>query len=246
MSIVKEARTQNPTFSAAVSVWQEISSGAQKYWRPSDFPHLPTAAVLQTLSRLCRAGQLERVSKGIYYLPHPTRFGRSRPSSAEIQQLSTPQNLLPAGITAANLLGFTTQNSISGEYATSANSFPLKIAGTSVRIHTRRPAAWHNLLPMDAALLDFLRSRGQLSELTPLETKQKLLTYFQEDSRFKRLMKVIGTEPPRVRAMVGAIGQEIKAHEHSLESIRQSLNPVSKFDFGILSNLQYARKWQAK
>jgi hypothetical protein len=59
-------------------------------------------------------------------------------------------------------------------------------------------------------------------------------------------MKVIGTEPPRVRAMVGAIGQEIKAHEHSLESIRQSLNPVSKFDFGILSNLQYAREWQAK
>jgi hypothetical protein len=72
--------------------------------------------------------------------------------------------------------------------------------------------------------VDFLRSRGQLSELTPLETKQKLLAYFQEDSRFKRLMKVIGTEPPRVRAMLGAIGQEIKAHEHSLESIRQSLN----------------------
>jgi hypothetical protein len=246
MSIVKETRIQNPTSSAAISVWQEISSGAQKYWRPSDFPHLPKAAVLQTLSRLCRAGRLERVSKGIYYFPHPTRFGRSRPSTAEIQQLSTPQNLLPAGITAANLLGFTTQNSFSGEYATSANSFPLKIAGTSVRIHTRRPAAWHNLLPMDAALLDFLRSRGQLSELTPLETKRKLLTYFQEDSRFKRLMKVIGTEPPRVRAMIGAIGQEIKEHEQSLELIRQSLNPVSKFDFGILSNLQYAREWQAK
>jgi hypothetical protein len=122
----------------------------------------------------------------------------------------------------------------------------LKIAGTSVRIHTRRPAAWHNLLPLDAALLDFLRSRGQLSELTPLESKQKLLAYFQEDSRFERLMEVISTEPPRVRAMVGAIGQEIGQQGRSLEVIRQSLNPVSKFDFGILSNLQYAREWQAK
>jgi hypothetical protein len=99
---------------------------------------------------------------------------------------------------------------------------------------------------MDAALLDFLRSRGQLSELTPLETKQKLLSYFREDSRFERLMEVIGTEPPRVRGMLGAIGQEIEEHEQSLELIRQSLNPVSKFDFGILSNLQYAQEWQAK
>jgi hypothetical protein len=114
---------------------------------------------------------------------------------AEVQQLSTPQTLLPAGVTAANLLGFTTQNSSSGEYATSAGSFPLKIAGQQVRIHTRRPSAWQNLSPFDAALLDLLRSRGQHSELSPLETKQKLLAYFQEDQRFDRLTEVVKTEP---------------------------------------------------
>lgn len=59
-------------------------------------------------------------------------------------------------------------------------------------------------------------------------------------------MEVIATEPPRVRAMVGAIGQEIGQQEQSLEVIHQSLNPISKFDFGILSNLQYAQEWQAK
>jgi hypothetical protein len=79
-----------------------------------------------------------------------------------------------------------------------------------------------------------------------LETKQKLLAYFHEDGRFERLMQVIATEPPRVRAMVGAIGQEIGQQDRSLELIRQSLNPISRFDFGILSNLQYAREWQAK
>jgi hypothetical protein len=240
-----QAKIQQPT-SAAGNIWHQISSGDREYWRASDFPHFPTAAVMQTLSRLCKAGKLQRVSKGIYYIPHQTRFGLSRPSIAEIHQLSTPQNLLPAGITAANLLGFTTQNSLTGEYATPANSFPLKIAGDRVRIHTRRPAIWQNLTPIDAALLDFLRSRGRLSELTPLETKQKLLDFFRGSSRFEELLPVIATEPPRVRAMVGAIGQEIGKNDRVLESLRQSLNPISKFDFGILNNLQYAKEWQAK
>jgi Family of unknown function (DUF6088) len=237
---------QSQKTSTAVEIWQEISSSQQKYWRASDFSHLPIAAVLQTLSRLSRNGKLERVSKGIYYFPHQTRFGRSHPSLAEIQQLSTSQTLLPAGVTAANLLGFTTQNSSYGEYATSAGSFPLKIAGQQVRIHTRRPSAWQNLSPFDAALLDLLRSRGQHSELSPLETKQKLLAYFQEDQRFDRLTEVVKTEPSRVRAMVGAIGQEIEIDHENLDLLRQTLNPVSRFDFGILKCLQYAKEWQAK
>jgi hypothetical protein len=242
----EKTNIQNPKTSAAVEIWQEISSSQQKYWRASDFPHLPIAAVLQTLSRLSRDGKLERVSKGIYYFPHQTRFGRSLPSLAEVQQLSTPQTLLPAGITAANLLGFTTQNSSYGEYATPAGSFPLKIAGQHVRIHTRRPSAWQNLSPLDAALLDLLRSRGQHSELSPLETKHKLLAYFQEDQRFDRLTEVVKTEPSRVRAMIGAIGQEIGIDHENLDLLRQSLNPVSRFDFGLLKCLQYAKKWQAK
>jgi hypothetical protein len=237
---------QSPKTFAAAEIWQEISTSQQKYWRSSDFPHLPIAAVLQTLSKLSRNGKLERVSKGIYYFPHQTRFGRSHPSLAEVQQLSTPQTLLPAGVTAANLLGFTTQNSSYGEYATSAGSFPLKIAGQQVRIHTRRPSAWQNLSPFDAALLDLLRSRGQHSELSPLETKQKLLAYFQEDQRFDRLTEAIKTEPPRVRAMMGAIGQEIGIDQQDLDLLRQTLNPVSRFDFGIFKCLQYAKEWQAK
>jgi hypothetical protein len=45
--------------------------------------------------------------------------------------------------------------------------------------------------------------------------------------------------------MLGAIGQELgKSHQH-LEKLRQSLNPISPFDFGILRNLRYAKDWQA-
>jgi hypothetical protein len=95
-------------------------------------------------------------------------------------------------------------------------------------------------------LLDFLRKRGESSELSPEETVEKLLGYFSEKGRFDRLVGVAQSEPPRVRAMLGAIGQQLGHHETMLLSLRQSLNPLSRFDFGLLAALAHAREWQAK
>ncbi len=64
--------------------------------------------------------------------------------------------------------------------------------------------------------------------------------------RFARLLKVAPAEPPRVRAMLGAIGQQIGQPESVLAPLRESLNPLSRFEFGILAALTYARRWQAK
>jgi Family of unknown function (DUF6088) len=233
--------------SAVAKIKHEICREEGRYWRQSDFPSLPPAAVSQALSRLAKAGELERVSKGLYYRPRETRFGRSRPSQREIQQkVDINPAVKPVGISATNLLGFTTQNSIQGEVATSANSAPRKILGSHVRIHTRRPSTWDKLSVTDAALLDFLRSRGKLSELSLSETKQRLLRYFKDGDRFERIAEIAEAEPPRVRAMLGAIGQEIGKSTKKLEPLRKSLNPVSRFDFGILQNLLYAKDWQAK
>jgi hypothetical protein len=46
--------------------------------------------------------------------------------------------------------------------------------------------------------------------------------------------------------MLGAIGQETKKSQQVLKDLRDSLNPLSKFDFGVLNNLKYAKEWQAK
>jgi len=53
-------------------------------------------------------------------------------------------------------------------------------------------------------------------------------------------------EPPRVRAMLGAIGQEIGIPERQLQKLRSSLGPVSRYDFGRLASLPHAKQWQAK
>jgi hypothetical protein len=228
-------------------VRRRIEAGGERVWRLADFEGMPFTAVAQALSRLTRAGTIQRLGKGLYYRSRPTAFGPSKPNNTQIRSLSLRRKgVYPAGIAAANLLGFTTQSPARVEVATDGLSLPRLIVGKETVIHTRRPESWRDLSQTDAAILDFLRRRGGPSELSAKETKERLLEYFREQGRFERFLKVAQSEPPRVRAILGAIGQELGQPEGKLLALRQSLNQLSRFDFGLLAMLSHAREWQAK
>jgi len=228
-------------------VRRRIERGGERLWRFEDFRDLPVAAVAQALSRLTRKGMLERLSKGIYYHSRATAFGKSLPNPADMSRLvSQRKTVFPSGIAAANLLGLTTQTARRSEVATSALSLPRKLIGGDTIIHTRRPEAWAGLSDAEAALLDFLRRRGNTSELSPEETVRRTLVLLSERGRFTRLVRIADWEPPRVRAMLGAIGEQLGKKPGTLRRLRASLNALSSFDFGLLSGLPRAKSWQAK
>jgi hypothetical protein len=231
----------------AGTVRRRIESGGERVWRLADFEGMPFMAVAQTLSRLARQGVIQRLGKGLYYRPRLTAFGDSLPNSAQIRALPIrKKKAFPAGIGAANVLGFTTQNPARIELATNGSTLPRLIVGKNTMVHTRRPDSWQTLSETDGALLDFLRNRGTYSELPPAETVKKLLGYFGEKGRFERLLKVAPAEPPRVRALLGAVGQQLGYSERRLSELRKGLNPLSRFDFGGLIALAHAKEWQAK
>lgn len=235
-----------PPRSAARTVSRRIETGGERVWRLSDFAELPFQAVAQALSRLVRGGHLQRLGKGLYYRPRQTAFGPSLPNPAAVRALPLQQRaMFPSGMGAAGLLGFTTQHPARVELATDGLSLPRLIVGKDAIIHTRRPPAWRSLREIDAALLDFLRNRGKVSELAPADTVRRLLDYFREPRRFNRLLAAASSEPPRVRAMLGAIGQQLGKPKSVLARLRASLNPFSRFDFGALAGLMHAKDWQA-
>lgn len=239
--------TRTRTTGIAAHVRTRIDQGGERLWRFEDFQDLPANAVALALTRLARQGKLERVGKGLYYRSKDTPFGKSRPNPSRVRELAKKRHrVFPAGTTAANLLGFTTQVPARSEVATSAGSIPRQLIGRETKVHNRRPSSWNGLRVEDATVLDFLRRRGCTSELSGKETVRRLLTLLSEGSRFERLLKVASTEPPRVRAMLGAIGQELKKPKKKLEPLRRELNPLSRFEFGLLSALKYADQWQAK
>jgi hypothetical protein len=235
------------TQAVSKSVRQRIEAGGERAWRYADFEGLPFTAVAKILSRLSREGIIQRLGKGLYYRGRQTAFGPSRPNRTLLRDLLLRlKGVFPAGIAAANLLGFTTQNPTKVELSTNGLSLPRQIFGMETVVHTRRPESWRALSETDAALLDLLRNRGSPSELSAEETVAKLLKHCREDERFKRLLKVADSEPPRVRAMFGAIGQQLGLPKSKLAGLRKSLNPLSRFDFGKLAALKYAKAWQAK
>lgn len=63
---------------------------------------------------------------------------------------------------------------------------------------------------------------------------------------FARLARAAEKEPPRVRALLGAFGQELGTDPAPLKRLKSSLNPLSRFDFGELRDeLRHASDWQA-
>jgi hypothetical protein len=231
----------------ASSIRHQIERGGERLWRHGDFRDQPFPAVAQTLSRLTRNGTLQRLSKGIYYRSRTTPFGPSRPNPTAIQKLAERnKTIFPSGVAAANLLGFTTQTPKRSEVSTSSLSLPRKLLGAETRVHARRPEAWKPLSAREAALLDFLRKGGNTSELSPERTIQKTLALLKTDRQLERLLKVADSEPPRVRALLGALAEELGQHPGARTHLLASLNPLSRFDFGRFASLTHARKWQAK
>jgi len=244
---VKEMPKAAKTRSTASSIRLQIERGGEKLWRHNDFRDQPFPAVAQTLSRLTRNGTLERLSKGVYYRPRLTAFGPSRPSPTAIKKLAErTKTIFPSGTAAANLLGFSTQTPRRSELATSSLSLPRKLIGAETRVHARRPEAWKSLSETEAALLDFLRKGGNTSELSAERTIQKTLALLATDRHLERLLKVADSEPPRVRALLGALAEELERDPAARARLRASLNPLSRFDFGQFISLTHAREWQAK
>ncbi|MEK6326777.1 MAG: DUF6088 family protein [Actinomycetota bacterium] len=230
--------------SAAAVVRRRIERGGDRFWRVRDFADLSPSAVARTLARLAEEGLLERPRRGLYYRPRETRFGMSIPSAAAVAAESLRVPVQPAGLTAASVLGFTTQNPALSELATPANNPPTAILPAKVK--TRRPEARLRLSEREGALLELLRDRASSSDLSFDETHQRLLSLLAKGETFAKLARAALHEPPRVRAMLGALGQELGADERTLSRLRGGINPLSRYDFGRLGPLPYAREWQAQ
>ncbi|HEV7494757.1 DUF6088 family protein [Baekduia sp.] len=232
------------TRSAAGLVRRRVLAGGERFWRHGDFEALSASAVATALSRLAREGELQRVSKGVYFRPRMTVLGPSMPATSGAVAISLVRPVHLAGLSAANVLGLSTQNPARREYATTANDPPTALAGSRVR--TGRPAARASLGPEDGALLELLRDRAATSDLSPQQTISRLQNLLEDRRRFSRLAAAAAEEPPRVRAMLGALGELTDADPRDIGKLRNSLNPLSRFDFGVLGHLPNARAWQAK
>lgn len=213
-------------------------------WGYKDFADLPPDAVAQALSRLWRKGVVTKHGKGTYYAPRTTAFGRSVPTGADLAAFVTAGTVHPSGVSAANILGLTTQNTARGEFATTRPTRPRAFG--NARVITDRSKSRNGISAVEGALLEILRDRARASDLDPSATRDRLLRVLRTPGVFRRLSRVALNEPPRVRAILGALGQEIDVPARDLKLLGDSLNPLSRYDFGRLHSLRHAPLWRAR
>lgn len=247
--MITTRRNSQGKASATRLILRQLEAARGALIQASDIRGTSPSAAGRALSRLAQQGVIERVRKGLYYIPRETLLGRSRPSERAVLQKVLGSQARPTGITAANMLGLSTQVAARPEFAVYASALPRE-AGAA-RAQLRRRPRNTALDPADAALLEVLRDRGRHSESGPTATCDRIRTLLtpgpsKRPARLRRLRDAALEEPPRVRAMLGALMESVGLPESLWRPLRESLNPQSRFDFGLFSELPNAAGWQAR
>lgn len=233
--------------SATEIALRRAKSSANSLLRAEDLEGTTPAAATKALARLAKQGVLTRVGKGLYFAPKDTLIGKSRPPETAITLEKLEGKMRPTGASAANLLGLSTQVPAKPHFVAFASNLPKNAGG--VRIRLRRRPNTHPVPALEGALLEFLRDRGESAETHPEESFRRLRRLLKEQltlNRLRELREAALVEPPRVRAILGALLAYTELPKSLWGPLAASLNPLTKFDFGLFAELPNAREWQAK
>lgn len=222
------------------------SKGPDSIWTAENFPGMPPQAILKSLSRLALSGLLHRVRKGVYYYPAQTILGASVPSTNSlIEKILTRGNRGPVysgGTASFQYLGISTQVPATYTVLADSPSRKMRIGKFMVKIEHRPLGRWANASAREIAILDCLRNIKRPPGSTPETVILKILAIMRESPEVSRhLMKFAECEPPRVRALVGAMADYLGAGNTA--RLRKSVNPITKFELGIGKALPTAQKW---
>lgn len=189
--------------STASLVTERILRGERsRFIRAAEFAG-PAGAVERTLARLVERGELVRVRNGLYYRGVETPLGMAPPDPREVIAALAPGRAIgPAGVTAANMLGLTTQVARRPAFAVTAwDGRPLE----DVRILRRGGARGRGreaarLRGTEVALLEVLDAWADVVELRADAALERISTVLRSgEVRRSALLAAGPTEPARVR-----------------------------------------------
>lgn len=219
----------------------------KRVWTIADFKTDKAGAVLRELSRLVEEGLLVRASKGIYVRPTTTLLGPSTLSKEEIAIVKAGRKgaaMVPTGYIGFNRLGITTQVSGVTELAVDRPVRISKSEKSRVRFLVRDRRMVAN--PTECIALEALRRINHISDTTPDEIIRAVKENITSAKiSFDRLASLsLRSEPPRVRALVGAIGEDLGVSPDMVHRLNRSLNGTTVFHIAVGDSLRRPDNWR--
>ena len=202
----------------------------------------------KALERLQGKGSIKKISKGVFYKPEQTVFGELKPDYGDQLKQYLFQNgkriAYETGTSLYNRMGLTTQM-----------AFRIKIASRSKRISINRGAlkadavkSYTEVTEDNYELLGFLDAIKDIKRI-PDCTVSKAVKIISskinnlDEKEIAEMVKYAIQYPPRVRALAGAMLENIKSKAKT-NKLKESLNPLTKFQMGLKkSDLPTIRNW---
>lgn len=195
-------------------------------------------AAAKALERLKNEGLIKKVSKGVFYKPEQTVFGELKPDYSELLRPYLFENgqrvAYETGTSLYNRLGLTTQT-----------AFRIKIASRGKRININRENLKADAVKSYAevtdsnyetlGLLDAFKDVKKIPDCSVAQAIRRLDAIVKDlnDKQRESLIKYALMYPPRVRALVGAIFENMGTKSKGIEKLKGSLNPLTTIKLGV-------------
>ena len=207
------------------------------------------SAVVKSVSRLAKSGDIKRLGKGRFYRPKKGLFGELKPSDSELLKSvlykGNQRRGYVTGIALYNQLGLTTQVPRVITVATEGGR-QIKDFGTlrAKLVKSRAPVKEPDVMLLQ--YLDVLRDIKAISDTDVNKTLARMRTYFYKlDSKQVKRIKNLTRNyyPPSVIALTGYLLE--RTGKDKKRQLMKSLNPLTRFNIG-LDNKQWpgAQDWK--
>jgi len=213
--------------------------------KPKEF-----VAAAKAIERLITKGIIKRISTGVFYKPRKTVFGELKPNEEELLKSylfdKGKRIAYITGTSLYNRIGLTTQIPKSIKISSRIKRITVSrgnVKATPVKSYVDVTDNNFYLLELLDALKDFkqIPDLDKNSAIKILSKKLKELN----PAETRLLVKCSLAYPPRVRGFLGSLLESIK-NSTDLTALKTSLNPLSKYDYGIESILSTAKNWNIK
>ena len=198
-------------------------------------------SLAKALSRLTQEGVIARLSRGKYYKPQETAFGKLRPSESTLVEALTMRNNKRigyiTGITVYNRLGLTSQVSNILVIATNKPLPPKTVEGYKVKYVKRELDIRDHDIPL-LQILDAIRDIKTIPDSSPDEVIRILTSKIKglSGQEKKQLTKLALSYNAGTRALLSAIIDKYMPRI-PVGKLASSLNKLSSYEIGVSESI---------
>ena len=228
-----------------------IESGNTFTYKDLDIKKEEYSAASKSIERLIKKDIIKRISTGVFYKPKQTVFGELKPDEEKIITPYLFKNgkriAYISGLLLYNKMGLTTQ--IPKETSVASNKKRIYISKGNIK--AKAVKSYVEVTEKNYKFLELLDALKDFKKIPDLNKKSAISILSRKISelnkkQIKELIKIALEYPPRVRAFLGALLENLNANINT-KSLDDSLNPLSEYELGLTKDiLPTVKKWNIK